>query len=75
MQDANKRRENIVRFGLFAIPPVAWAIAFAPLYLLTRSFPNLNWISDALVPSLIEAVIVGAVCAAVWSGYKKYVVK
>ncbi len=69
-QDMEKRRLNIVRYGLMVIPPVAWAVAFAPLFMLSNGL-GMNWITEALVPSLIEAIVVAIVCVAVWYLYKR----
>ncbi len=69
-QDLDKRRLNIVRYGLMVIPPVAWAVAFAPLFMLTNGL-GMNWINDALIPSLIEAIVVAVVCVAVYYIYKR----
>ena len=72
MQDAEKRRMNIVRFGLMAIPPIAWAVAFAPLFLIANGF-RMDWITNALIPSLIEAIVVAVVCVIVWYAYKQVI--
>ena len=72
MQDAEKRRMNIVRFGLMAIPPIAWAVAFAPLFLIANGF-QMDWITNALIPSLIEAIVVAVVCVIVWYAYKQVI--
>ncbi len=69
-QDLDKRRLNIVRYGLMVIPPVAWAVAFAPLFMLTNGL-GMNWINDALIPSLIETIVVAVVCVAVYYIYKR----
>ncbi len=69
-QDLDKRRLNIVRYGLMVIPPVAWVVAFAPLYMLSNGL-GMDWISDALVPSLIEAAVVAVVCVGVYYLYKR----
>jgi uncharacterized membrane protein len=72
--EQKKRRLNILRFGLMAIPPIAWAVAFAPLFMLTYS-TELDWITSALIPSLIEAIIVGVVCFVIWYLYKRFALK
>ena len=72
VQDAEKRRMNIVRFGLMAIPPIAWAVAFAPLFLIANGF-RMDWITTALIPSLIEAIVVAVVCVIVWYAYKQVI--
>ncbi len=71
-QDLDKRRLNIVRYGLMVIPPVAWVVAFAPLFMLSNGL-GMNWISEALIPSLIETAVVAVVCVAVWYLYKRAV--
>lgn len=55
-----------------AIPPVAWAVAFAPLFLLANGL-GMDWIGIALIPSLIEAIVVAIVCVIVWYGYKRVI--
>lgn len=74
MQDTEKRRMNVLRFGLMVIPPVAWAVAFAYPFLIANAFGQ-DWIGLALIPSLVVAVVVGIVCAAVWFAYKRLVFK
>ena len=74
MQESERRKLNIVRYGLMAIPPVAWTVAFAPLYMFSHT-AQMDWVADAFIPSLIEAVVVGAVCAVVWFAYKKAAMK
>lgn len=74
MQDADKKRANLMRFGLMAIPPVAWGVAFSYLFLVANGF-RLDWISEALIPSLVDAIVVGIVCAIVWMVYERVVVK
>ena len=71
-QDMEQRRMNIVRFGMMAIPPVAWAVAFAPLFLISNGF-RMDWISTALIPSFIEAVAVAVVCFIIWYAYRQFV--
>ncbi len=70
MQDSDTKRNNIVRYGLMAIPPLAWAVGFAPLFMISNG-AKMDWVTDALVPSLIEAVVVGVVCTVVWYSYKR----
>ncbi len=70
--DPKVRRLNLVRYGLMVIPIVAWMIAFAPVFLASNGMGQ-NWISDALIPSLITAAIVAVICAAVYYGYKRFV--
>lgn len=70
--DPKMRRLNLVRYGLMIIPVVAWVIAFAPVFLTSNGLSQ-NWVMDALVPSLITAAIVGAICAAVYYAYKRFV--
>jgi hypothetical protein len=74
VQDTDTKRANIMRFGLMSIPPVAWAVAFGYLFLIANGF-RLDWISEALIPSLIYAVVVGIVCVVVWYAYKMIVLK
>lgn len=69
MKESDLKKGKIVRYGLMAIPPVAWAVAFAPLFIISNGAGQ-NWVADALIPSLIEVVVVGAVCIVVWSAYK-----
>ncbi len=77
MQDAEKRRMNILGYGLKVVPVVAWVLTFVPLYYATLADTRgrVNWFSDALLPSLLVAVGVGVVCYAVWYGYKQFVLK
>jgi hypothetical protein len=70
MKEADVKKANIVRYGLMAIPPVAWVVAFAPLFLISNGARQ-DWVSAALVPSLIEAAAVGVVCTVVWYAYKR----
>ncbi len=72
--DPLRRRMNVFRFGLLAIPPVAWALYFGPLFMVSRG-AGLDWVSIALIPSLIEIVVVAIICAVAWYGYKQLVVK
>ncbi len=72
IESREERRANIFRFGLLSIPPIAWAVAFAPLFLLSNGL-HLDWISIALVPSLVEALVVGIVCYGVWFAYTRLV--
>ena len=65
---------NIVRFGLMCIPPVAWAVAFSPLFMLSYGM-GLDWINLALIPSMLEAAVVGVVCYIVWYAYKRLVIQ
>ena len=74
MQNTDTKRVNIVRFGLMTIPAIAWAVAFSYLFLIANGF-RLDWISEALIPSLIYAVVVGIVCVVVWYAYKMIVLK
>jgi hypothetical protein len=70
--DPKLRKLNLVRYGLMVIPVVAWMIAFAPIFLASNGLRQ-NWVSDALIPSLIIAAVVGVICAAVYYGYKRFV--
>lgn len=75
---SEQRRANIMRFGLMAIPPIAWAVTFAPLFLVSNGFYGIGsgyWIGDALIPSLIVVVVVAAVCIGVWFAYKRLVLR
>jgi hypothetical protein len=36
LDEAVRRRLNIVRFGLMAIPPIAWAISFSLPFIVAR---------------------------------------
>jgi|GEM_PF-2898162 hypothetical protein len=72
MQDADKKRANIMRFGLMAIPPIAWGVAFSYLFLIANGF-RMDWITEALIPSLVDAVVVGIVCVIVWFVYERVV--
>jgi hypothetical protein len=74
MDESDTKKANIVRYGLMVIPPVAWVVAFAPLFMISNG-ARMDWVSDALVPSLIEALVVGVVCAVVWFAYKKVAFK
>ena len=74
MQEVSKKRANTVRFGLMAIPPIAWAVAFSYLFLVANGF-RMDWISEALVPSLVDAVVVAVVCVIVWFFYDRVVLK
>lgn len=74
MQDADKKRANVVRFGLMVIPPLAWAITFSYLFLIARGL-YVDWIGAALIPSLINAVVVAVVCVVVWFAYLRLVLK
>ena len=72
--DPKQHSLNLVRYGLMVIPVVAWVVAFAPMFMLSNGL-GLNWVSDALIPSLITAAIVGAICAVVYFVYKRMVLK
>jgi phosphoglycerol transferase MdoB-like AlkP superfamily enzyme len=72
--DAMTKRINVFRFGLMAIPPLAWALFFAPLYMVSAGL-GMDWFSIALIPSLILLVVVSLVCVAAWYGYKQFIVK
>ena len=70
IDSSEERRSNVLRFGLLAIPPVAWAVAFAPLFLVSNGF-RMDWVDMALIPSLVEAFVVGMICYAVWLAYDR----
>jgi len=72
--DPKVRRLNLVRYGLMVIPIVAWMVAFAPPFLFSKGV-GMDWISDALIPSLVTAAVVGVVCALVYFAYKRFVLK
>jgi hypothetical protein len=74
LDEAVRRRLNIVRFGLMAIPPIAWAISFSLPFIVARGL-GANWISKALIPSLIQTAIVAAICVIVWFVYKSLVIR
>lgn len=74
MQEADKKRANTMRFALMAIPPLAWAISFSYLFLIANGF-RLDWVQQALVPSLIQAAVVGIVCIIVWLAYERFLLK
>ena len=74
MQESDKKRANTVRFGLMAIPPVAWAISFSYLFLIANGF-RMDWVQAALVPSLIQGAVVGIVCILVWLAYERFMLK
>lgn len=69
--DPKQRKLNLVRYGLMVIPVVAWMIAFAPVFLTSNGMGQ-NWVSDALIPSLLIAAVVGVICAVVYYGYKRF---
>lgn len=70
MKDSEMKKNKIVRYGLMVIPPIAWVVGFAPLFIISNGAKQ-DWVGDALIPSLIEAVVVGAVCIIVWSAYRR----
>ncbi len=72
MLDTPKKRANLFRFGLMALPPIAWGVTFAYLFLIANGL-RVDWVSAALVPSLMNAIVVGLLCFVVWYGYQKYV--
>ncbi len=72
--DPNQRKLNMVRYGMMVIPVVAWVVAFAYPFLVSNAFQQ-DWISAALIPSLIIAVVVGVICFAVFWAYKRFVLK
>jgi len=74
LNEAARRRLNIVRFGLMAIPPIAWAISFSLPFIVARGL-GANWISIALIPSLIQTAIVAVICVIVWFVYKSLVIR
>lgn len=74
LDEAVRRRLNIVRFGLMAIPPIAWAISFSLPFIVARGL-GANWISLALIPSLIQTAIVAAICVITWFVYKSVVTR
>lgn len=74
LDEAVRRRLNIVRFGLMAIPPIAWAISFSLPFIVARGL-GANWISMALIPSLIQTAIVAVICITTWFVYKSVVTR
>ncbi|MGQ9516105.1 MAG: hypothetical protein ACUVT1_02445 [Anaerolineae bacterium] len=74
MDESVRRRLNVVRFGLMAIPPVAWAISFSLPFIVARGLGT-NWVSLALIPSLIQTAIVAVICVIVWFVYKGLVTR
>lgn len=72
--DDQRKRLNLFRYGMMVIPVVAWLVAFAPVFLVSNGMGQ-NWISDALIPSLIVAVVVGVICFLIFQGYKRMVLK
>lgn len=74
MTAEQRKRLNLFRYGMMVIPVVAWVVAFAYPFLFANAF-NQNWISAALIPSLIIAAVVGVICFAVYWAYKKFVLK
>lgn len=74
LTEAQRKQMNIVRYALMVIPVVAWVVAFAPVFLVSNAFGQ-NWIADALIPSLIDAIIVGIICFGIYWAYKRFVLK
>ncbi|MGC8827392.1 MAG: hypothetical protein ACP5TV_10350 [Anaerolineae bacterium] len=74
LDEAVRRRLNIVRFGLMVIPPIAWAISFSLPFIVARGL-GANWISLALIPSLIQTAIVAVICIITWFVYKGVVTR
>lgn len=74
LTEAQRKQLNIMRYAMMVIPVVAWVVAFAPVFLVSNAFAQ-NWIGDALIPSLIIAVVVGVICFGVFWAYKRFVLK
>jgi hypothetical protein len=74
MQEADKKRANTMRFGLLAIPPVAWGVAFSYLFLVANGF-RMDWVTEALIPRLVDTIVVGILCVIVWFAYERVVLK
>lgn len=69
-----QKRANILRFGLMTIPPVAWAVSFSIPFMMANGAGQ-DWVSLALIPSLVTAVVVGVICVIVWFAYTRYVLR
>ena len=74
LTEAQRKQMNLLRYALMVIPVVAWVVYFAPIFLVSNAFAQ-NWFMDALVPSLIVAVVVGVICFGIFWAYKRYVLK
>ena len=71
MDEKNRRKLNLVRFGLTLVPLVAWAMVFTPLFIISTT-ARLDWVQIALIPSVGEAIVVGIACAIIYFIYKFY---
>ena len=74
MTDDQRKRLNLFRYGMMVIPVVAWVVAFAYPFLFANAF-NQDWITTALIPSLIVAAVTGVICYVVYWAYKRFVLK
>jgi hypothetical protein len=76
-EDLEKRKLNVVRFGLLVIPLVAWALSFSLPFVVTPA-GGPGWlaagVSAALLPSLIVLVVTGIISIVVYQVYKRLVV-
>lgn len=73
-EEVERRKLNIVRFGLMVIPPIAFALSFSLPFVLYRAVGE-DWVGKALVPSLIQTAVVAVVCVIVWFIYKRAVTR
>ncbi len=74
LSDEQRKRLNLMRYGMMVIPVVAWVIAFSYPFLIVNAF-NQDWISTVLIPSLVVAAVTGVICFAVFWAYKRFVLK
>lgn len=74
LSDEQRKRLNLMRYGMMVIPVVAWGIAFSYPFLIVNAF-NQDWISTVLIPSLVVAAVTGVICVAVFWAYKRFVLK
>lgn len=74
LSDEQRKRLNLMRYGMMVIPVVAWVIAFSYPFLIVNAF-NQDWISTVLIPSLVVAAVTGVICVAVFWAYKRFVLK
>ena len=75
--DEKQRRANLFRYGLLLIPPLAFTLAFAVPYMVTRGLGmDLgSIITIAFVPAILWAAGTGLLCMGVWWAYKRYILK
>ncbi|MBI4673754.1 MAG: hypothetical protein HY741_19070 [Chloroflexi bacterium] len=74
VSDAQRKRLNLLRYGMMVIPVVAWVVAFSYPFLLANAFGQ-DGIATALISSLVIAVVTGVICFAVYWAYKRFVLK